>query len=351
MLPMLLPLPTCLADPQELDVLPGKSKEKKKRSTARPGSSSQPRGLPPASADPDRIPAAWRSDFCRVSHGGWEKNRSRLGQKWPRSVHVCLRHMHCVMCVTPCARVHAHCYAFHTTLCARPTMSSCTRAHPPTVPACAHPFLVEMRVMANVVGSSKEKRTTARPGSRSRPRGLPPASADPDRTHFTTLTIRDGESPSADDLPGHPQTTSPAIRRRPLRPSADDLRPSADDLRPSADDLGHPADDLGVVRKQTTTGRPHADDHGAVRKQTTSGHPETTSGHPQTTSGHPQTTSGHPQTTSGHPQTTRLDPSALDGNHQKDGSLWAMKHTSITTTESKEQTLAHIPSCLSQTRR
>ena len=61
------------------------------------------------------------------------------------------------------------------------TVRSCTRALPPTGPAYAHLlFFLEMRVMANVVGSLKENRTTARPGS-SRPRGLPPASADPDR--------------------------------------------------------------------------------------------------------------------------------------------------------------------------
>ena len=86
-----------------------------------------------------------------------------------------------------------------------------TRTRPPP-PACAHPlFLWRSAIKANVVGSLRSLNYRG-PGSSSRPWGLPPASADPDRTHFTTLTIWDGESPSADD-PG---------------PSADDLRPSAD---------------------------------------------------------------------------------------------------------------------------
>ena len=336
----------------------GSSQEK--GTTARPGSSSRPRGLSPANADPNRTPAAWRSDFCRESQewvgkkqkppspkmttqracvsaphamcdvrhtvrararsllrytrklcalptmrsctrahpptipacahpffflstcalwptswvvrkkkellpdrgraadqgvylrptltpiapplrgaatsagnprSGWEKSRSRLRQKWPRSVHVCLRHMQCVMCVTPCARMHAHCYAIHASFVrCQPCVRARARTRPPSPPAHIL-FFVDMHVMANVVGSSQEKGTTARPGSSSRPRGLSPANADPNRTDSTTLTIRDDESPSADDpgpsaddLPGHPQTTSrpSACRRPPGHPHADD---------------------------------------------------------------------------------------------------------------------------------
>ena len=38
--------------------------------------------------------------------------------KWPRSVHVCWRHMHCVMCVTPCARARALLHYTRYALCA-----------------------------------------------------------------------------------------------------------------------------------------------------------------------------------------------------------------------------------------
>ena len=37
MLPMLLPLPTCLADPQELDVLPWEIERKKKKKYCQTG--------------------------------------------------------------------------------------------------------------------------------------------------------------------------------------------------------------------------------------------------------------------------------------------------------------------------
>ena len=200
------------------------------------------------------------------------------------------------------------------------TMRSCTRAHPPTVPACAHPFFVEMRVMANVVGSSKEKRINYQTGVEQPTKVVyPTASANPDRTHFTTLTVAprgrprhhpqttSPGHPRADDLPGpsacrrpprsiRVQTTSPAIRvqttsgpsacrRPPGHPRADDLRairvqttsgPSACRRPP-----GHPrADDLRAIRVQTTSGpsacrrppgHPRADDLRAIRVQTTSG--------------------------------------------------------------------------------
>ena len=110
-------------------------------------------------------------------------------------------------------------------------MRSCTRAHPPTVRACAHLFCGNARLRPTYYRGPDQ-------GRAARPWGLPPASADPDRTHFTTLTIRNDESPRP-----------PAIRRRPPG------RPHADGLR--------------AVRMQTASGpsacrrppsHPHADD-------------------------------------------------------------------------------------------
>ena len=145
----------------------------------------------------------------------------------------------------------------------RITMRSCTRAHPPTVPNRARSsFCGEYGLKANVVGSLRSLNYRG-PGSSSRPKDLPPASADPDRTHFTTLTTRDGESPSTDDHrairrrpPGHPQmTTGPsADDHRAIRPQTTSGHPQADDLRPSAS--RRPP----TIRKQTTSGHPQADD-------------------------------------------------------------------------------------------
>ena len=64
------------------------------RITARPGSSSRPRGLPPASADPDRTPAAWRSDLCRESQGGWEKAEAALAKNG-HAAYMCV----CATCI------------------------------------------------------------------------------------------------------------------------------------------------------------------------------------------------------------------------------------------------------------
>ena len=50
------------------------------------------------------------------------------------------------------------------------TMRSCTRAHPPTVPACAHPFIDETRVKGNVVGGTAAT-LCRRPGTSRRPKG------------------------------------------------------------------------------------------------------------------------------------------------------------------------------------
>ena len=105
-----------------------------------------------------------------------------------------------------------------------------------------------------------------RPGSSSRPKRLNPASALID-THFTTLPARDGETSSADDPAGHPQTTLRAIRRRPCGPSA----------------------------RRRLGGHPHADDQMC----------------------HPQTTLGH-LLTLGHPQTTREEPPADDAGESTD---------------------------------
>ena len=114
-------------------------------------------------------------------------------------------------------------------------MRSYTRARPPTL----HAFL-RSAIKANVVGSPHSLNYRG-PGSSSRPRDLPPASADPDHTHFTTFTIVDGETPYADDLAGHPQTTYPAIRRQPKVAS----RRPCPAIRKQTTLLGHPqADDL-----------------------------------------------------------------------------------------------------------
>ena len=125
-------------------------------------------------------------------------------------------------------------------------MRSCTRAPAHRPRLRTSPFLWRSAIKANVVGSPRSLNYRGK-GSSSRQRGLHPASADPDRNLFTTLTIRDGElppaddpGPSADDFPGHPhaddlrairkQTTSgpSASRRPPGHPQADDLRASVD---------------------------------------------------------------------------------------------------------------------------
>ena len=124
-------------------------------------------------------------------------------------------------------------------------------------------FFWKSAIKANVVGSQCSLNYRG-PGSSSRPRGLPPASADPDRTHFTTLTIWDGESPSADnpgpsadDLPSHPQTTSGHPQTTSGHPQTT-TGPSADDFS------GHPQTTFPAICKQTT--------FPAICKQTTSGH-------------------------------------------------------------------------------
>ena len=217
---------------------------------------------------------------------------------------ACVFAPHALCDVRHTVRARAHALLRCTRkLCALPTMRSCTRAHPQTVPACARPFFVEMRVMANVVGSptltelpwTKVEQPTkgSTPGQR-RPRSHPLYDVDhPGRR----VAIRGRPlRPSADGLSGHPQTTSG-------HPQADDLQPS--DHGPSA--RRRPL----AIRMQTTSG--------AIRTQKTSGpsasrrpqsHPQASASRrppairKQTTSGHPQTTCGHPQTTSGHPQTT-----------------------------------------------
>ena len=200
------------------------------------------------SADPDRTPAAWRSDFCRESQGWVGKSRSRLGPKWPRSMHVSAPHALCDVRHTVRARARAL-LRYTRKLCELPTMRSCTRAHPPTVPNRGHSLFffcgeARLRPMSSVVLHPRDYRG---PGSSSRPRDPPPASADPDRTHFTTLTIRDDESPSADD-PGSSEDDLRAIRRRPPGHLQTTSGPSACRRPP-----GHPhADDLRAIRMQTT---------------------------------------------------------------------------------------------------
>ena len=110
-----------------------------------PGSSSRPRGLPPASADPDRTPAAWRSDFFWESQGWVGKAEAALAKMATQHACVCAPHAMCDVRHTVRARARAL-LRYTRKLCALPTMHSCTRAHPPTVPACAHPlFSVEKR--------------------------------------------------------------------------------------------------------------------------------------------------------------------------------------------------------------
>ena len=118
-----------------------------------PGSSSRPRCLPPRPAlTPIAPPLRGAATSAGNPRGKWEKSRTRLGQKWPRSVHVCLRHMHCVMCVTPCARVHAHCYARHASFVrCQQCVRARARTHPPSPPADI--LLWKCAIKANVVGS------------------------------------------------------------------------------------------------------------------------------------------------------------------------------------------------------
>ena len=83
--------------------------------------------------------AAQRCDFCRETQGGREKSRSRLGQNGHAACMCDVRHMQCeVRCTS--ARVHVHCYAIYTAFCALPTMHSCTRALPSTIPNRAHSY-------------------------------------------------------------------------------------------------------------------------------------------------------------------------------------------------------------------
>ena len=149
------------------------------------------------------------------------------------------------MCVTPCARVHAHCYAFHASFVrCQQCVRARARTRPPSPTAHTHTFFLwKMRDKANVVGSPTLSELPPDQG-RAADQGVYPR--DPDRTHFYDV-----------DHPGR----RVALRGRPPRPSVDDLRSSIDDLqairrRPP----GHPQDDLRAIRKRTTSSHPQADD-------------------------------------------------------------------------------------------
>ena len=272
------------------------------RTTAGPGSRSRPKGSKPGqrAQDPDATHAAWR----RV---GGKKAEAALAKMATQRECVHVRrvpHMRCVMRATA---VHA-CACVVTLYTLRSVryqqrLRARARTRPPS--PCAH--LLNARKGKSSRSAVLHYRTTAGPGSRSRPKGSKPGqrAQDPDPTHLTSTTVRDGE-PGA----SHPQTTpairrrpflwgppvgsprgstpwgpprgvppwgppvgspffvsSPAIRRRPPRPSACRRPPD------------HPhADDLRAIRMQTTSGpsacrrppgHPHADDLRAIRKQTT----------------------------------------------------------------------------------
>ena len=78
---------------------------------------------------------------------------------------------------------------------------------PPPVPVCAPFFFFgNARKRKSSRSAVLHYRTTAGPGSRSRPKGSKPGqrAKDPDPTHLTSTTVQDGE-PGA----SHPQTTFP----------------------------------------------------------------------------------------------------------------------------------------------
>ena len=130
--------------------------------------------------------------------------------------------MHCVMCVTPCAPVHAHCYAFHASFV---RCQQCYRARARTIHClrlrtsfCGN---ARLRPTSSVVYANK---TTANQG-RADDQGvypqpaLTPIAPTLRRWPFGTTSRHPRTTQS------HPQTTSPVIRRRPCgHPHADDLR-------------------------------------------------------------------------------------------------------------------------------
>ena len=241
--------------------------------------------------------AAQRCDFCRETQGGREKGRSRLGQNGHAACMCDVRHMQCALHQR--ARARALLRYTHFVLCAANNAFVHARApaHHPQPRTLI--FLWRMR--------------NERPSS---------------SVVLQKLLPDQGRAADQAASPGQPRSTmiSPILRRRPngtASPRAIRRRPPGHPQTttgPSADDLSGPsADDPRAVR-----GRPLR----AIRGR-----------HP----GRPQTTSGHPQTTSGHPQTTRLDPSALDGNHQKDGSLWAMNTQASQPRRAKSKLLPTFP--------
>ena len=217
------------------------------------------------------------------------------------------------------------------------------RRRPPSHPQTASPGHPQPASPGHPQTASPGHPQTASPGH--------PRTASPGRPRTAPRAVRGRPpGPSADGPPGRPRTAPGPSADDPSGPSADDLRairrrpPGHPQTTPgpSADGLPGPSAD-GLPGPSASPGRPQADGHGPSASIRPSGHPQTTSGHPQTTSGHPQTTSGHPQTTSSHPQTTRLDPSALDGNHWKDGSLRAMNTQASPPRRAKSKLLPTFP--------
>ena len=95
------------------------------RTSARLGSSSRPRGLPPASANPDRTSSAWRSDFCQESQGGWGKKQK---PPWPKMAaqHACVSAPYALCDVRHTVRPRARALLRYTRkLCALPTITTC----------------------------------------------------------------------------------------------------------------------------------------------------------------------------------------------------------------------------------
>ena len=76
------------------------------------------RGLTAGTCTGNPLSTAKREPYSTIAILRWQaapqkKSRSRLGQNGHAACMCDVRHMQCEVCVTPCARVHVHCYAIH----------------------------------------------------------------------------------------------------------------------------------------------------------------------------------------------------------------------------------------------